>query len=330
MMAALCRRGSRRPHHHQIQFRSDRVRRPARLASPANGSRLFVRLIRVSAAGPHEIHDACLQDLDALLPGASVVARSVPIPDRGTLDLIASEREGRLALVSFHLRAGAEDVAAALARWDWICRNLPTLRSLGYTSGPDLTADPRLVLVALDASDGARLLAGCIARPSIELHRAMLVRTNDGVSLLLDPVAPLPPAAHPSTSVEPLLGGMPAGQARSLVRRLVEQLRGEGYGFAAIEGGVDVERQGRLIGSVLAATAGVEARRASDARSMRVDTDEDCQEAARFLTLPEPAAGRRVVASLSPEEIHELERTLPPPPPPPPPRGSTARFEVEN
>ncbi|MGH9867814.1 MAG: hypothetical protein ACREAA_06585 [Candidatus Polarisedimenticolia bacterium] len=305
-----------------------------------------MRLTRVSPSGPQEIQDACLQDLDALLPGASVLARSVPIPDLGTLDLIASEREGRLALVSFHLRAGASDVAAALARWDWICRNLPTLRSLGYASGPDLTADPRLVLVALRASHGARRLAGCIARPAIELQKAALVRAHDGVSLLLDPVAPLHPAAHPSASVEPLLGGLPAGQARSLVRRLVEQLRGDGYGFAVIEGGVDMERQGRLVGSVLATTGGVEARRASDARSMRVDTDEDCQEAFRFLTLaakplpasPEPAAGRRVVAPLSPEEIHELERALPPSPPHPPSRSashgregsSSSRFEVEN
>lgn len=270
-----------------------------------------MRLIRVVPSSTRQLHEACLGSLEALLPGASILARDVTVPERGVLDLLAALPERGLVMISFDLELRAEGVAQAVARWDWLCVNLPAMRAMGgLPGGADTTSDPRLVLVAHRLTDDARRLAGRIVRPSVELIGAALVsdaRDASQVAALFDAIAPLAAPALPSATVEPLLGGLPAGAPRSLIRRMIEQLGDDETRFVALEGGVDVERAGRLIGSVLATSAGVEARRARDGHSMRVETDEDCREAALFLA----SVARPGPLPLTAEEMAEIERPRP-------------------
>src|SRR5262249_42925083 len=134
------------------------------------GGGSVVRLIRVAPASAKQIHDACAANLEALLPGATILGREVAVPGRGAIDLLAAMPEGRLALVSCDLTLAPEGVTKALSQWDWVCENLPALRALGgLASGADTTSDPRLLLVAHQVSDDARRLAGRITRPVPEL-----------------------------------------------------------------------------------------------------------------------------------------------------------------
>jgi hypothetical protein len=195
------------------------------------------------------------------------------------------------------------------------------VRALGGLAHPaDLTADPRLLLVAAGFDHDTLRLAGRIARPEIEMVQATLARAGAESALLLESAAPLAPPPLPSASVDPLLFSLPPGLSRSLMRRVLEPMRGSGFRFVPLEGGVDVERDGRLLGSLLAAASGVEARRA-DGRSIRIGTDQDCLDAARFfetgsgaMAAPaiHPAPPEAAALPLTPDELAELERGLPP------------------
>jgi hypothetical protein len=294
-----------------------------------------VRLIRLATAAPQQIRDLVLDDPSSLADCPRVIARDVPVPGRGVIDLIAAEPGGRLAIVSFHPEAGAAELAQALARWDWAAENLPAMRAMGGLGDADLTRDPRLVVASPAVTDDALRLAGRLSRPPIEILRTSLVQAGETTAVLIEPV-PLPGAPQPpAAGTDPELGALPPGPERALLRRVVEQLRGT-VSFTPLAGGVDVHRSAQRLGSLVCAPAGLEARFA-DGRVERLVHDEDCRRVAGMFQ-PEAAAApaaRPVAIPLTPEELDELGRgrgsgsthgAAPPPPPPP----STMPSVVEN
>jgi hypothetical protein len=272
-----------------------------------------VRLIRLTPATPQQIRDLVLDDPSSIVASARTLARDVPVPGCGVLDLIAAEPGGRLTLVSFHPEVGAAELALALARWDWAAANLPALRALGGLGDADLTRDPRLVLVAPSISDDARRLAGRLPHPPIEILAASLVKAGETTAVLVEPVAGIGAPAPAAASVDPDLVALPPGPERSLLRRVVEELR-EKSTVSPLSGGVDVSREGRRLGSLVCTPAGVEARLA-DGRVESVTTDEDCRRVAALLSsaaspAPAPPAPRPVAAPLTREELDELGRGI--------------------
>jgi hypothetical protein len=295
-----------------------------------------MRFTRVPPQGPDEIKEAVLADLDALSAGLRVVASAIPVPERGTIDLMAADDRGRLALISFALEAGHESVGLAVSQWEWATSSLGVLRALASGLGLDLSVEPRLLLVSASATEAARRLAGFIERPEIELYEATLVASGDHHGVLLEQVSAitLPPAGN-AAGIDPVLDCLPAGEARSLMRRILEELRdtavdGSPLDAAGLEGGVAIRRQGRLVGVVVAMESRVRTILIDEARVLDVEGDAGCRAAVSLLTKtarpearksprtgvagagtssPADGAGARgLTASLTPDEIAEFER----------------------
>lgn len=274
-----------------------------------------MRLIRLAPATPQQIRDLVLDDLSSVLQGARHIARDVPVPGRGVIDRIVAEPAGRLTIVCFHADAGAGELSQAIARWDWAAESLPALRALGgLPADVDLTRDPRLIMVAATVSDAARRLAGRVARPPVEILIASLVQSDETTALLMERASLIAAPDAAPASIDPELGMLPVGPERSLLRRMVEQLRDE-TAFSFFAGGVDVSRAGDRLASLVCATSGLEARFA-DGRVERIASDDDARRVAESLTrpipsrAPSPAAVRPVAEPLTSEELRELERGL--------------------
>jgi hypothetical protein len=283
-----------------------------------------VRLATVTPASSEELREAVLADLDALSPGMRAVAASIPIAGRGAIDLLAADEHGGLALVSFHLEADPEAVARAVDQWEWIAANLGLLRALVPVVGLDLSRQPRLLLVAGAISGETLRLAACLAEPDIEIHEATLVSAGGARGVLLRRARAAGPIAA-AAGIDPALAGLPAGEARSLMRRVIEELKGpreDGHGIApeAIAGGVDLRREGRVFASLISTPRGVELRLFDPARSLPITDDAQCRDAARAISgassgvtdrggAPEIADSRAPArAALTTEEIAEFGR----------------------
>ncbi|HKY32185.1 MAG TPA: hypothetical protein VJV23_06590 [Candidatus Polarisedimenticolia bacterium] len=272
-----------------------------------------MRLLRVPAESSRQIRDAVMADFASHFPELEPVAVALEIPQAGALDVMASSREGRLALISFHLEAGPAEVALALARWDWVTRQLPALSVLAPDRRLDLGVDPRVLLVASRAGREASLLAAAVRRPEIELFEAALARAGETTGVLLERAAEPEGAGRPAAALDPLLAGVAPGAARSLARRVIEELRSrrEELTLTPIEGGVEASAHGERLGSLIITPRGLKARRGGE--DLAVDGDDACREAARLLS-GAPAASRAAtgldpaMTPLTPDEIEELER----------------------
>src|SRR5262249_57690270 len=103
-----------------------------------------------------------------------------------------------------------DGVGVSISQWDWMMSSLAALRVLMPAGGLDLSAEPRVLLVAAEATDGARRLAASISRPDIELIRATPIAAGDRRGVLIEPFPALlaaaagpPPGAAPPAPVPP-------------------------------------------------------------------------------------------------------------------------------
>ena len=261
------------------------------------------------------------------------------MPGVGVIDLLAADGRGRLTLVSFCLEAGDETIGRAVAQWNWAASHLEPLRLFAPAIGLDLGVEPRIVVVAARATEAARRLAGFVVRPEIELFEATLMAAGDRRGVLIERATVLaPPPAAGVTGADPSLAALPAGEARSLMRRILEEIRdmkfdGEAMQAATIDGGVDLVLAGRPIASLISLATDLEVRLVDRSQVLRVDGDPTCRaavalvaEAARTgsptLTVrpaasvaapvsrpsPEASSAPGLAAALTPEEIAEFEK----------------------
>lgn len=268
--------------------------------------------------------------MDSLSPGLRVLAGSVPIPQHGVIDLLAADQRGRLALVSFSLEAGHDTVGQAVARWGWATSHLGALRALAPTTGLDFSVEPRVLVIAARATDEARRLAGFIAHPEVELFVATLIAADDRRGILLERAAPFsPPSLGGPPGIDPILSAVPAGEARSLMRRILEEIRdlrfeGEPLRAVGILGGVDLMLPGRLVASLIGTPGGMQVRLVDGQQVLVVDGDAGCRAAVGMVLASagaEPkatpaaataSAGMTIpiqpAAALTAEEIAEFEK----------------------
>lgn len=291
-----------------------------------------MRFTRRIPAGPEELRAEVLADPESLAPGLRVVATSLPLGDRGILEALAADGRGRLALLAFSLDAGQETVARAIDQWDWVITHLPALRAFSPPPGVDLASEPRLLLVAHRVGAAARRLAFTIRRPEIEMFEASLIGAGDQRGILVERAGADRPAGTAAPSgIDPVLADVPSGASRSIIRRILEELRdhragGERFQPVGVDSDIDLLVGGRVVASLLATPTGVEVRRFENAETRRVDTDDACREAVAFIieasrrpapgeatvpraARPAPAAPQGAAAgALTPEEIAEFEK----------------------
>lgn len=273
-----------------------------------------------------ELKRYVLADPESLAPGFKTIAQEIPLPDRGSIDLLAADGRGRLAVVSFCLEADHAAIGRAVSQWDWVVSNLGALRTLIPAAGLDLTLEPRAFVAAGHATEGARRLAAAVTRPHVEILETWIVSFGDRKGVLVERAAPAtPPRA--ATGLDPVLAGVPAGESRSLIRRILEELRdvrveGQILQPVGIDADVDLLVGGRVVASIVAAPSGVEVRRYEGASTHRVANDADCREAVEFLLaasrergIPDARTADRgrseagsPAAALTSEEIAEFER----------------------
>src|SRR5262245_32820920 len=103
---------------------------PGRGSSGLRGAPSTVRFTRVLPADLNDLKTAVLDDLESLATGLAVIARSIPVPGRGEIDLLAADGRGRLALISIAVDATAASLGEAVSRWDWVVAHLGVLRQL--------------------------------------------------------------------------------------------------------------------------------------------------------------------------------------------------------
>jgi len=284
-----------------------------------------VRFTRLEPATTDELKQAVLDDLDAVSEGLRAVASGVQLPDMPPIDLLAGDHRGRLTILSFALTAGTEELAAAVAQWGWAAKHLPALRSLMSSGGLDLSAEPRVILVACRALESARLLAAHISRPEVRMVEATLIEAGDRRGLLTRTIPALPlPAAPDRAGLDPVLSVLPPGEPRSLMRRVLEELHDGKEDASPIEavpldGGVDLIRSGTVVATLVSLHGEVQLRQPGDTPPRRIGNDGECHEAVAWLAGPQesPAAAdgpardadaSPIAAALTAEEVAEFEK----------------------
>ncbi len=279
-----------------IAFSSGRAARPDR-----QGVRVIVRFTRITPADLAALKQAVLEDLEAVAPGLRVLAGDLPLGDGLGVDLLACDGRGRLGIVLFAMEADAATAAHAVEVWDRTVSSIELLRILLAGTGVDLTVAPRLILVCSRALDGARRLGGHVAAPEIEVMVTSILSTDGRRGLLVERAdAVAPPVTRPP-STDPALGVVPPGHARSLMRRVLEELRGsaspgtppEAVGLGA---SIEVRLSGRPVAWMLESGGGVELRRPGSLEALRVAQDAECRDAVRFIL---EASGAGSAAPLS-------------------------------
>ena len=247
-----------------------------------------MRLTRVVPSGTDELRQAVLGDIESLLAGGRVIATGVLLPGGTTIDLLADERE-RLVLALFCLEANPEAIERAADAWAWAVASLPAVRALAPGRGLDLSREPRVMIVADRADEQALRLAASLSRPDVDLFEARLVRAGDQLGALVQRISlPARPAVPTASEVESALAEFPPGESRSLLRRILEEVRdirvhGEEFHIVAAGATVDLTHGGRLVGSIVGPAPGLEVRRLEGSPVRRVTNDDDCREAVSFL-----------------------------------------------
>ncbi len=264
---------------------------PVDLTSGAKGACFAVRFTRLHPASVEELRDAVREELESLAPGLRAIADGVPIWGRGSIDLLTADERGRLVLVLFSIEADSAAVSLALDHWDWTACNPGVLRGLVPPAGVDLSVPPRLMLVSGRVTESGRRLAAYIARPEIELFQATLLSAGSQRGALVERDVSMPtptPLAGAAGGAESALSCVPAGHARSLARRVLEELHDHRIGGEAVEpigvtGAVDLQVAGRAIASIMPAGEGIEIRSFENVASRAVSSDADCRRAVSFL-----------------------------------------------
>lgn len=290
-----------------------------------------LRITRRVPGTDEETTLAVLEDLESLEEGLRIFARRIPLPGRGEIDALAVDGRGRCALLLCAARLEPSVIARGLEQWVWLTGNLPTLMAFGgagLSEGTDLSAEPRLLIASGEAPEQGLRFAALLPRPKIELFRVAVVSDGERSGLLVEPLAAAPSPAGPPPRLEerldPALASLPSGASRSLMRRMIEELReaevqGSPVRALAVEAGVDLVAGERPIGSLRAGHSGVRVRRFEEADEREVQDDAGCREAVAFLLghqEPEPdetseSAGEQIIpsaVSLTPEEIAEFRR----------------------
>ena len=260
-------------------------------------------------------------DLDTLSPGLRVLTANVPLAGLGTIDALAVDGRGRPALIIMDLVADGARLDAALAQWEWAATNIAFLAHLAPQIGLDPTQAPRLMIAATRIEEAVQRVAACLQRPEIELYEVTMVAAGEQRGVLARRLD-VKPVAAPAGTIDPLMAPSLTAEARSLLRRVAEELRdlssgGRPITLQPLVGGIDVSVEGRHLGAIVATPAGVEARRPVSQASMPVGDDAACRQAVAFLLpAPQPAVSFAAperpttsgpAAALTPEEIAEFE-----------------------
>ena len=283
-----------------------------------------MRLTKVIPGSAAELSRSVLEDIEALSPGLHLLASDVPLPSRDTLDAVAVDAHGRLVLLMFSVDAGHADIGRAVDQWEWLSSNIRTIQSLASLPDVNAAIEPKVVLVTGRAGDDVRRHAARLVRLDLEIVEVTLVSEQGRRGLLIDRLSQPHPKRRASTGIDSVLTNVSQGVTRSLMRRILEELRstkvnGDVICPVGVEGDVDLLIDGRVVASILATPSGVQVRRFDDGRCLDVGSDRDCRDAVRFvLTGTAARVGVEVPAqpeteglqpvSLSAEEIAELGR----------------------
>jgi hypothetical protein len=269
-----------------------------------------MRLSRVTPSSIDELRQQILEDLEVLEPGLRLVACAIPLGGRGTIDVLAADGRGRLAVLTIQLEADCAMMGRSILCWEWLASSQPALRGLIRMDGLDLGLPPRLILAASRFGEEIIAVAGRLARPEVEMIAIDLVQEGDRRGILARRIeTPTQATAH--SAPDAVLESVPPGQARSLMRRVLEELTHAGPGGELrpghSRGCVDLHRGDRIVASLIAAEDGLEVRRHDRIDSRRVTTDDECRRAAAFLADSRTASGVGLAgAALTPEEIAEF------------------------
>lgn len=267
-----------------------------------------MRLSRVTPSSIDELKQEILDDIECLEPGLRLVAREISPGDQTAVDVLAADGRGRLAVLMIRIEADPEMLGRSIGCWEWLASSLPALRGLIRMDGLDLGLPPRLILAASRFGDGVAAIAGRVAQPEVEMIAVDCVAEGDRRGIL--PRRIEGPSRAAASTQDAVLESIPPGRARSLMRRVLEEItRGAPGGDlrpGRSRGCVDLHRGGRIVASLIASEDGLEVRRHDRIDSRRVAGDEDCRSAADFLAGPRPAAGGGLGAALTPDEIAEF------------------------
>jgi hypothetical protein len=124
--------------------------------------------------------------IEALEAGLQALDASLPCESCGEIDLLAVDGGHRLAIVD--LETGADDrlLLRGLAHFDWMIRNVFTLRRMYQGSAIDFSLRPRVFLVAPRLSWMVRCAARQIGAPKISWCTYRAVALGDGVGVVID------------------------------------------------------------------------------------------------------------------------------------------------
>jgi hypothetical protein len=118
--------------------------------------------------------------------GLQVIDESLPCPPCGEIDLLALDRDRRLAIVDFATTADDGLLVRGASQADWLARNQPIVNRMYAGRNLNFSGSPRVFLVAPSFSAAFRHAAQRI--PQVICTRYVAVQTGDAIGILFEAV----------------------------------------------------------------------------------------------------------------------------------------------
>ena len=183
-----------------------------------------------------ELEAILTENPNVIEEGLSVIDTQV-ITNSGRLDILGLDSGKALVVIELKIEASDEMLWQTLDYYDWIFRNIDTVKRLYPDSDIDYSQTPRLMLIAPGFSEVIKRRAVYL-ETSVELQEYKYLEAGNEKGMLLSPVS-IPPAPwderpEKRRSPEELVGYITNEQSRELCQRVIERIKSIGTSIQAL------------------------------------------------------------------------------------------------
>lgn len=124
----------------------------------------------------------------AIESGLTLIDENVPCTPWGAVDLIAIDRDGRFTIIDFETESDDRLLLRGIGHFSWVVQNMLIVRRMYSGQAIELSAQPRVLLLAPDFSMRFRGVARQLERPRLECVRYHLVDVLSNLGLFVEPL----------------------------------------------------------------------------------------------------------------------------------------------
>lgn len=153
------------------------------------------------------------------------------VASRGPLDILGVDSGNVLVVIELKIVESDEMLWQALDYYDWVFRNIDSIKRMYQDYEIDYSQEPRLMLIASSFSDAIKRRA-IYLEPPVELLEYKYLQADDKKGILLSPVSlptsPVDEIPEGHKSVEDHVEYITDKQSRELCRDVIERIKNIG------------------------------------------------------------------------------------------------------